>query len=78
MRSLGRFHVGAIVNSAAMNTGVHVSFGIMVFSRKNKIKKRDEVIKKVFHSKWGFLGGSAAKNPPANTGDIGVMSSIPG
>ena len=29
---LGRFHVLAIVNGAAMNTGVHVSFQSMVFS----------------------------------------------
>ena len=30
---LGCFHVLIIVNSAAVNTGVHVSFGIMVFFR---------------------------------------------
>ena len=28
-----RFHVLAPVNSAAVNTGVHVSFGAMLFSR---------------------------------------------
>ena len=31
---LGCFHVLAIVNSAAVNIGVHVSFQIMVFSSK--------------------------------------------
>ena len=29
---LGWFHALAIINGAAMNTGVHVSFSIMVFS----------------------------------------------
>ena len=29
---LGCFHVLATVNSAAVNTGVHVSFSVMVFS----------------------------------------------
>ena len=27
---------------------------------------------------WGFPGGSVVKNPPANEGDIGYVSSIPG
>ena len=31
-RHLGCFHVLAIVNSAAVNNGIHVSFSILVFS----------------------------------------------
>ena len=30
---LGGFHVLAIINSAVMNTGVHMSLSILVFSR---------------------------------------------
>ena len=30
--NLGCFHVLGIVNSAAMNNGIHVSFSILVFS----------------------------------------------
>ena len=30
---LGRFHVLAIANNAAINSGVHVSFSVLVFSR---------------------------------------------
>ena len=66
MRSSGCFLVGAIVNSAAMNTGVHVSFRLW-FSPG--LKKNDEVVREGFHSKWGFPGGSEAKNPPAKAGD---------
>ena len=32
---LACFHVLAIVNSAAVNNGIHVSFSILVFSPKN-------------------------------------------
>ena len=37
-RHLGHFHVLAVVNSAATNIGVHVSFQIMVFSRQGLLK----------------------------------------
>ena len=35
---LGHFHVLDVVNSAATNIGVHVSFQIMVFSRQGLLK----------------------------------------
>ena len=36
---LGSFHVLAIVNSAAMNNGIHVSFSILVSSVSHSVFK---------------------------------------
>ena len=36
------------------------------------------IILQIVHSNVGFPGGSVVKNPPANAGDIGDVSSIPG
>ena len=57
---LGCFHVLALVNSAAVNIGVHVSFSILVSSR---------II-------WASLVaslpcGSAGKESTCNAGDLG-------
>ena len=58
--SLGSVHVLAIVNSAAVNIGVHISFQIMVFSGymprsgilESQISKTNLVTKG-----WGFGAG---------------------
>ena len=63
---LGCFHVLAMINSAAMNIGVHVSLSDLV---------------SLGHTPFlcqGFLDDIAVKNPPANTREARVTGSIPG
>ena len=50
--TLGYFHVLAIVNSAAMNIGVHVSFWTMVFSR---YMPRSGIVRSYGSSIFSFL-----------------------
>ena len=56
-----RFHVLAIVNSAAVNTGVHVSFSIMLYLG--------------YIPSSGVAGSynTVVKNPPASSGDSGSI-----
>ena len=63
---LGCFHVLAVVNSAAINIGVHVSFWVMVFSGYMPSCG----IAGLFGSFRGVPGGVVVKNPPANARDI--------
>ena len=58
---LGCFHVLAIINSAAMNTGVHVSFSIMLSLG--------------YMPSSGVAGSynTVVKNPPASSEDSGSI-----
>ena len=64
---LGCFHVLAIVNSGAMNIGVHVSFSIMIFSGYMP----SSGIVRIVH----FPGGLGGKESACSSGD---SSLIPG
>ena len=56
---LGGFHVLATANRAAMNTGVHVSFGITVF-----LLVYDPGVGLMSHVVvWGFPSGTSGKEP---------------
>ena len=79
---LGCFPVLAIVNSAAMNTGVCVSFQIMFFSgytpRSGIARSYDKSIFTYVRSIQAFLVVLVVKNSSANVEDIRDMGSIPG
>ena len=64
---LGWVHVLAIVNSAAMNIGVHVSFSILVSSGYMP----SSGIGGLYGSFKDFFLGSASAKEPAKVGDAG-------
>ena len=64
---LGWVHVLAIVNSAAMNIGVHVSFSILVSSGYMP----SSGIAGLYGSFKDFFLGSASAKEPAKVGDAG-------
>ena len=56
---LGRTHVLVVVNSAAMNTGVHVSFHITLFS---EYIPRSGTVGSYGHSSFSFLRKSESES----------------
>ena len=67
-RHLGCCHVLATVNCAAMNTGVHVSFGGMVFSGVSPVVGLLD-----YMVETGATCGSVGKESPCNAGDAGSI-----
>ena len=62
---VGCFHVLALMDSAAMNIGVHISFQIRVCVR-------------IYAQEWSSRVAPVVKNPPPNARDMGGDGSIPG
>ena len=81
---MSRFHFSATVNNTGMNLCVQASLGTLMgtptssgCTHRNGIATSTSRGSSMFNSsrpfKMGFPRGSVVKNPPANTGDAGLI-----